>query len=256
MSASPRASSTTSRTSPRRSGVSPRSSADSARISSSPRPSRAWRRPVSVRGRGRGRGRVRTDARAGTVRDALAGLADIFRRCDPPMWKHVQLLGSQECMFAFRAVVVLLARELPPDETAFLWEALMAAGDHLEAGSAATRRRRSSPGRGGRAAVEGKTRGRQERTPKRRRVRRPPRRPPRRLLRRLLRRLRGGAAAAPVTVGSSCTAWRRRSRAGATRGVRGVEFDDLLRAAHHAVAAKCVAAAPLLASARRLAAQS
>ena len=34
------------------------------------------------------------------------------------------------------------------------------------------------------------------------------------------------------------------------------EFDDLLHAAHHAVAAKCVAAAPLLASARRLAAQS
>ena len=34
-------------------------------------------------------------------------------------------------MFAFRAVVVLMARELPPGETVFLWEVLMAAGDHL-----------------------------------------------------------------------------------------------------------------------------
>ena len=34
-------------------------------------------------------------------------------------------------MFAFRAVVVLMARELPPGGTTFLWEVLMAAGDHL-----------------------------------------------------------------------------------------------------------------------------
>lgn len=43
----------------------------------------------------------------------------------------MQLLGAGDCMFAFRAVVVLMARELAPGETVFLWEALMAAGDHM-----------------------------------------------------------------------------------------------------------------------------
>ena len=43
----------------------------------------------------------------------------------------MQLLGASDCMFAFRAVVVLMARELPPGGTTFLWEVLMAAGDHL-----------------------------------------------------------------------------------------------------------------------------
>ena len=70
------------------------------------------------------------NARSG-VRDVLRDLGVVLRRCDPPLWKHVRLLNAQECMFAFRAVVVLLARELPPPETTFLWEALMASGDHL-----------------------------------------------------------------------------------------------------------------------------
>ena len=52
-------------------------------------------------------------------------------RCDPPLWKHVQLLGAHECVFAFRQVVVLMARELPPAETLYLWEVLMAEGDHV-----------------------------------------------------------------------------------------------------------------------------
>ena len=64
-----------------------------------------------------------------SVRDVLTSLAKILKRCDPPMWKHVELLHAGDCMFAFRAVVVLLCRELPQHETVFLWEVLMAHGD-------------------------------------------------------------------------------------------------------------------------------
>ena len=45
-----------------------------------------------------------------TVRDVLRELGRILKRCDPPMWKHILLLNSGDCMFAFRAVVVLLCR--------------------------------------------------------------------------------------------------------------------------------------------------
>lgn len=64
-----------------------------------------------------------------TVRDVLRELGRILKRCDPPMWKHILLLNSGDCMFAFRAVVVLLCRELPATETVFLWETLMARRD-------------------------------------------------------------------------------------------------------------------------------
>jgi hypothetical protein len=210
-------------------------------ISPSPsRPDAPGPGPGPGPGSGSGSNR-RARARGGTVRDKLAGLGDIFRRCDPPMWKHVQLLGAQECMFAFRAVVVLLARELPPDETAFLWEALMAAGDHLEADAeTGTGTERASDESGGDA---GGSRTNAEPT--------------------------GGSKAASKA--ASNASGRREEGAGDGRlflhcvaaafiqarhvvfGCR--EFDDLLHASHHAVAAKCVAAAPLLASARRLATQ-
>ena len=45
-----------------------------------------------------------------TVRDVLRELGRILKRCDPPMWKHILMLNSGDCMFAFRAVVVLLCR--------------------------------------------------------------------------------------------------------------------------------------------------
>jgi hypothetical protein len=102
--------------------------------SSSPGRSGATSRRSSIDGGGEGSTVGEKEPRpfAATVRERLGELGRILERCDPPMWKHVQLLGGSECMFAFRAVVVLLARELPPSEAAFLWETLMAARDHVE----------------------------------------------------------------------------------------------------------------------------
>ena len=86
--------------------------------------------------------------RSANVRDRLHELGDVLRRCDPPLWKHVQLLGAQECMFAFRQIVVLMARELPPAETLYLWEALMARGDHVVTEEDEERGRGRGRGRG------------------------------------------------------------------------------------------------------------
>ena len=91
--------------------------------SSSPGRSGTTSRRSSIDGGGEGSGVVgEKEPRpfAATVRERLGELGRILERCDPPMWKHVQLLGGSECMFAFRAVVVLLARELPPSEAEHL----------------------------------------------------------------------------------------------------------------------------------------
>lgn len=155
-----------------------------------------------------------------SVRDVLRDLGVILRRCDPPLWKHVRLLHAQECMFAFRAVVVLLARELPPPETTFLWEALMASGDHLAGfpnpSDASDENASESDSTHRRPIVEP-----------------------------------GGAGNGRMLL--HCVAAVFVQARHLVFGCR--EFDDLLHASHHAVSAKCFAAAPLLESARRLMAQ-
>jgi hypothetical protein len=158
-----------------------------------------------------------------SVRDVLRDLGVILRRCDPPLWKHVRLLHAQECMFAFRAVVVLLARELPPPETTFLWEALMASGDHLA---------------GFNNASESESDERQVLRESDSTHRRPIVEP-------------GGAGNGRMLL--HCVAAVFVQARHLVFGCR--EFDDLLHASHHAVSAKCFAAAPLLENARRLMAQ-
>lgn len=123
-------------------------------------------------------------------------------------------------MFAFRAVVVLLARELPPPETTFLWEALMASGDHLAGfpnpADASDENASESDSTHRRPIVEP-----------------------------------GGAGNGRMLL--HCVAAVFVQARHLVFGCR--EFDDLLHASHHAVSKKCFAAAPLLESARRLMAQ-
>ena len=155
-----------------------------------------------------------------SVRDVLRDLGSIFRRCDPPVWKHLVTLGATECVFAFRAVVVLLARELPPSETTFLWEALMASGDHLRADDDERRVRDDVSGDSLRNVSAN----------------------------RFVERGAGDGGALLHCVAAVFV-----------RGRRLVfecrEFDDLLHAAHHAVAATCGDAAAILETARGLAAR-
>ena len=188
------------------------------------------------------RAKKKKNARSG-VRDVLRDLGVVLRRCDPPLWKHVRLLNAQECMFAFRAVVVLLARELPPPETTFLWEALMASGDHLvfrdekasESGDA-----RDSDASPESETVSSDARGFPPTPPAwmESTNRRPAVEP-------------GGAGDGRMLL--HCVAAVFVQARHLVFGCR--EFDDLLHASHHAVSAKCGAAAPLLESARRLMAQ-
>lgn len=250
--------------------------------SSSPGRSGTTSRRSSIDGGGEGSGgggEKEPRPFAATVRERLGELGRILERCDPPMWKHVQLLGGSECMFAFRAVVVLLARELPPSEAAFLWETLMAARDHVEdpralqpgAGpgemwaakknAGAPREKNPNPTAGSRGGGGGGVRKkpgapeeeedgvsspREEGFPKKGSPE------------------EGGGDAdggAPPAEGGAglggngrlflhCVAaafTRQRHLVFACK-----EFDDLLHAAHHAVANKCVDAGVMLASAREL----
>ena len=176
------------------------------------------------------------NARSG-VRDVLRDLGVVLRRCDPPLWKHVRLLNAQECMFAFRAVVVLLARELPPPETTFLWEALMASGDHLvfrDENEKKFSASDSGDARDGTASPEAVSHGGGFPPTNRRPAVEP-----------------GGAGDGRMLL--HCVAAVFVQARHLVFGCR--EFDDLLHASHHAVSAKCGAAAPLLESARRLMAQ-
>ena len=175
--------------------------------------------------------RARRPPRRESVRDVLRDLGAVLRRCDPPLWEHVRLLRAHECMFAFRAVVVLLARELPPPETTFLWEALMASGDHLAGPRGGGAAAAASAGEGDGASGDDDAFGVGNRH-------RPVIEP-------------GGAGDGRMLL--HCVAAAFVQARHLVFGCR--EFDDLLHASHHAVSAKCGAAAPLLESARRLMAQ-
>jgi len=163
--------------------------------------------------------------RSSNVRDRLHELGDILRRCDPPLWKHVQLLGAQECMFAFRQVVVLMARELPPAETLYLWEALMARGDHVSSADVVTEE--DEEGDDGEEGEEdegdGKDAGTEEGS-----------------------EFGAGDGRLFLHVVAAAFIQARNIAFGCH------EFDQLLHASHHAVANKTLAAAPLLATATRL----
>jgi len=65
----------------------------------------------------------------GGISERLLALSTIFQICDKPLWKHLHSLNSENCMFAFRSVVVLLSRELDVSSTIFLWDVLMATRD-------------------------------------------------------------------------------------------------------------------------------
>jgi len=247
--------------------------------SSSPGRSGATSRRSSIDGGGEGSGVGEKEPRpfAATVRERLGELGRILERCDPPMWKHVQLLGGSECMFAFRAVVVLLARELPPSEAAFLWETLMAARDHVEdpralqpgAGpgemwaakknAGAPREKNLNPtagsSGGGGGGVRKKPRApeeeedgvsspREEGFPKKGSPEEGG------------GDADGGATPAEGGLGGNGRLFLHCVAAAFTRQRHLVfackEFDDLLHAAHHAVANKCVDAGVMLASAREL----
>lgn len=69
------------------------------------------------------------------VSDRLRSLGEIIKVVDTPMHKHLSLLKSEECMFAFRAVVVLMARELDAEEVGLLWDMLIGAGDFAPIGN-------------------------------------------------------------------------------------------------------------------------
>ena len=184
--------------------------------------------PGNANKRGANRRGYPTRPRSANVRDRLHELGDVLRRCDPPLWKHVQLLGAQECMFAFRQVVVLMARELPPAETLYLWEAMMARGDHVSSADAVTEEDEDEDDEG-----DGEGDGEDE----------------------------GDGTGAGTSEVESFSAGDGRLFvhvvAAAFIQARNVafgchEFDQLLHASHHAVANKTLAAAPLLATATRL----
>ena len=155
------------------------------------------------------------------VRDVLHELGDVLRRCDPPLWKHVQLLGAQECMFAFRQVVVLMARELPPAETLYLWEALMARGDHVSSADVVTEEDEEGE-EGEEVEGDGNDAGTTE------------------------GEFGAGDGRLFLHVVAAAFIQARNIAFGCH------EFDQLLHASHHAVANKTLAAAPLLATATRL----
>ena len=183
--------------------------------------SKASGRDANDKRRGNKRGyRQTAQRRSANVRDRLHELGDVLRRCDPPLWKHVQLLGAQECMFAFRQIVVLMARELPPAETLYLWEALMARGDHVVTeedegeGEEDEGEGEGEEGDGNDANDEGE--------------------------------FGAGDGRLFVHVVAAAFIQARNIAFGCH------EFDQLLHASHHAVANKTIAAAPLLATATRL----
>lgn len=73
---------------------------------------------------------VRSERAQEGVSDRLRALSEIIKTVDAPLHKHLKFLNAQECMFAFRPVVVLMARELEAAEVGLLWDMLIAAEDN------------------------------------------------------------------------------------------------------------------------------
>ena len=56
------------------------------------------------------------------IKKQLSRVARILADTDPVLYRRLQTLGSADCMFAYRMVLVMLRRELSMDETFILWE--------------------------------------------------------------------------------------------------------------------------------------
>lgn len=56
------------------------------------------------------------------IRHQLQQIARVLRDTDPSLFAKLQQLGAEDCMFAYRMVVVMLRRELPPAACCTLWE--------------------------------------------------------------------------------------------------------------------------------------
>ncbi|CAI7789650.1 unnamed protein product [Closterium sp. NIES-54] len=73
---------------------------------------------------GGARHNFRTDERG--IRRQLARVAALLRTADPPLYAHLEAVGAESCMFAYRCVVVLMRRELSFEHTMCLWEVMWA----------------------------------------------------------------------------------------------------------------------------------
>ena len=96
-----------------------------------------------------GGGSGATSGRAEGIRDRLILIGKIIAASDAALWRHLKALGGGDCIFAFRACVVLMLRELPKEEAVYVWEALMASGDHVGGGGGGGGGNRDGGGGGG-----------------------------------------------------------------------------------------------------------
>ena len=56
------------------------------------------------------------------IRNQLKDISDIIENTDPKLFSKIVDLGDENCMFAYRMVVVLMRRELPLVDVLTLWE--------------------------------------------------------------------------------------------------------------------------------------
>lgn len=55
-------------------------------------------------------------------RQQLRLISAILERTDPMLFRHLRHLAAEDCMFAYRMVIVMLRRELPAENVMTLWE--------------------------------------------------------------------------------------------------------------------------------------
>lgn len=60
------------------------------------------------------------------IRRQLDSVSQILAACEPRLYRHLTSVGAQDCLFAYRMVLVLLRRELSFEDTVSLWEVLWA----------------------------------------------------------------------------------------------------------------------------------
>lgn len=56
------------------------------------------------------------------IRNQLKEISNIIENTDPKLFSKIASLGDENCMFAYRMVVVLMRRELPLEDVLTLWE--------------------------------------------------------------------------------------------------------------------------------------
>lgn len=60
------------------------------------------------------------------IRRQLNMVSSILKASDPQLFQHLEKLGSDDCTFIYRMVVVLMRRELSFEQTLCLWEVMWA----------------------------------------------------------------------------------------------------------------------------------